>query len=98
MLTALRCLTESGGLAAACGDSVIASLPLPIGGLMSDLDAQALSAAHSEVSKAAEALGTAMPQPFMAMSFLSLSVIPELKLTDQGYVNPAAGRLGLFVD
>ncbi|MDR1019633.1 MAG: amidohydrolase family protein [Synergistaceae bacterium] len=99
MLTALRCLAEGGGLVAACGDDVIASLPLPIGGLMSDLDAPALCAAHAEVSKAAEALGAAMPQPFMAMSFLSLSVIPELKLTDQGYVNIAGGgRLDLFTE
>ncbi|MDR1483001.1 MAG: amidohydrolase family protein [Synergistaceae bacterium] len=98
MLTALRCLAEDGGLAAACGDNLIANLPLPIGGLMSDLDAPALSAACGEMSKAAEMLGTAIREPFMAMSFLSLSVIPELKLTDQGYVEPASGRrLDLFV-
>ncbi|MDR0647931.1 MAG: adenine deaminase [Synergistaceae bacterium] len=98
MLTALRCLASNdGGLVVARGDSVIASLPLPIGGLMSELDAPSLCAAYGRLSKAAEALGTAMPQPFMAMSFLSLSVIPELKLTDQGYVSPEAGRLSLFV-
>jgi adenine deaminase len=99
MLTAIRCVAQGGGLAVADGDRLIASLPLPIGGLMSDLGPAALSAAHSEISKAAKALGTLLPQPFMTMSFLSLSVIPELKLTDQGYVDPARGRLlGLFAD
>jgi adenine deaminase len=99
MLTALRCVAKDGGLAVADGDELIASLPLPIGGLMSDLEPAALSTAHSEISKAAEELGTILPQPFMTMSFLSLSVIPELKLTDQGYVDPARGRLlDLFAD
>jgi adenine deaminase len=98
MLTALRALAENGGLAAALGDNLIANLPLPIGGLMSSLDAPALSAAYTEISRAAETLGTTIHEPFMAMSFLSLSVIPELKLTDRGYVEPASGRrLGLFV-
>ncbi|MDR1514314.1 MAG: amidohydrolase family protein [Synergistaceae bacterium] len=98
MLTALRRVAENGGLAVADGDRVISNLSLPIGGLMSDLDAPELSAAYTEISHTAETLETAMPQPFMAMSFLSLSVIPELKLTDQGYVDPARGvRLDLFV-
>jgi adenine deaminase len=98
MLTALRRIAEDGGLAVADGDRVVSNLSLPIGGLLSDLDARDLSAAYTEISHAAETLGTAMPQPFMAMSFLSLSVIPELKLTDQGYVDPASGeRLDLFV-
>jgi adenine deaminase len=40
-----------------------------------------------------------MPAPFMTLSFLALSVIPELKLTDQGLVDPTAGRVvGLLAD
>jgi adenine deaminase len=97
--TAMKYLVENcGGLAASDGDRVIASLPLPIGGLMSDMNPEALSDAIQRMSRAAADLGSVMSQPFMNISFLSLSVIPELKLTDQGYVDPAEGNLlDLFV-
>ena len=99
MLTALACVERNGGLATADGDDLTSCLPLPIGGLMSVLDPKALAAEYSMISRAAEALGAVLPQPFMALSFLSLSVIPELKLTDQGYVDPARGELlDLFVE
>jgi adenine deaminase len=90
MRTALAYLLETGGgLVVALDDEITASLSLPIGGLMSNLEPAALSIATNKLIKKAEELGSTMPQPFMTMSFLSLSVIPELKLTDQGYVNPA---------
>ena len=97
--TAMACLIENnGGLVAANGRDVMASLALPIGGLMSNLDAPALSKALLKMIKAAEELGAVIIQPYMALSFLSLSVIPELKLTDQGYVNLSeGGLLDLFV-
>lgn len=97
--TAMNALFENrGGLVTALGDKVTASLPLPIGGLMSDLDAPALSRELIHILASAKELGTSIPQPFMTMSFLSLSVIPELKLTDRGYVNLAEGGIvGLFV-
>jgi len=95
----MACLIENnGGLVAANGGDVMASLALPIGGLMSNLDAPALSKALLKMIKAAEELGAVIIQPYMALSFLSLSVIPELKLTDQGYVNLSeGGLLDLFV-
>ncbi|MDR1943606.1 MAG: adenine deaminase, partial [Synergistaceae bacterium] len=94
MSTAMNYLLENGGgLVAAEGDKILASLPLPIGGLMSNLDPATLSTTTSKIIKTAEELGTKLPQPFMTLSFLSLSVIPELKLTDRGYVNPSEGRL-----
>ena len=92
--TAMQYLIESnGGLVAANGGDVTASLALPIGGLMSNLDPPSLSKALLRMIKAAEELGSVIPQPYMAMSFLSLSVIPELKLTDLGYVNLTEGGL-----
>ncbi|MDL2263852.1 adenine deaminase [Synergistaceae bacterium OttesenSCG-928-I11] len=99
MLTALQYLIDNhGGLVTTQGEEVSASLPLPIGGLMSNLDAPSLSKALLRMIKSAEDLGTEIRQPFMALSFLSLSVIPELKLTDKGYVDLAKGGIQtLFV-
>ena len=88
-----------GGLVAAFEDRVMASLPLPVGGLMCDGNALDVIQAIEEVEKAARDFGTPMPHPFMAMSFLSLSVIPELKITDQGYVDlNRGGLMSFFVD
>ncbi|MDR1884898.1 MAG: adenine deaminase [Synergistaceae bacterium] len=97
--TAMKYLAENrGGMVVSDGDRIVSSLSLPIGGLMSNMNPTALSDAIQRMSRAAADLGAVMPQPFMNMSFLSLSVIPELKLTDQGYVNAAEGRLlELFV-
>jgi adenine deaminase len=96
--TAMRYLAENrGGLVATEGGGIISSLPLPIGGLMSDMEPNALSNALQRILKAAEDLGSTLPQPFMTLSFLSLSVIPELRLTDQGYASISEGLLDLFV-
>ncbi|MDD3134688.1 MAG: adenine deaminase C-terminal domain-containing protein, partial [Synergistales bacterium] len=88
-----------GGLVVAFEDQVMASLSLPVGGLMCDGNALDVIQAIEEVEKAARDLGTPMTHPFMAMSFLSLSVIPELKITDQGYVDlNRGGLMSFFVD
>ncbi len=98
--TAMNYLFESrGGLVAAEGDSLLATLPLPIGGLMSNLEPGPLSRAITKMIQTAEEMGATLPQPYMALSFLSLSVIPELKLTDRGYVDLAKGGIQeLFVE
>ncbi len=100
IITALRELRNlGGGLVVASGDQILASLPLPVGGLMSDSTASDVILAIEDVEKAAETLGTSITHPFMAMSFLSLSVIPELKITDQGYVDlNRGGCMSLFVE
>jgi adenine deaminase len=63
-------------------------VPLPIGGLISDRPAAAVAAAveHLEQIAAAE-LGVTIGTPFMHLSFLGLSVIPELRITDRGLVD-----------
>ena len=74
-----------GGLAAAEGDNVKV-LPLEIGGLMSLLPAAKAAAKLKELTETAHRMGVREDlDPFVTLSFLSLTVIPELKLTPRGY-------------
>lgn len=88
MLRAARAVAESGGgLAVAAGDEVLGVLPLPIAGLMSDAAIGEVREILGHLTAAARDLGSRLHDPFMAMSFLALEVIPSLKLTDQGLVD-----------
>ena len=88
MLAAARHLiTLRGGLAVVADGQVVAELPLPVAGLMSPEPLEVVAAAHAQVQAASRALGGTLPDPFMALSFLALPVIPELKLTDLGLVD-----------
>ena len=100
ILRALSWLRKNGGGFVACeGERVLASLPLPIGGLMSEASLREVADELKVVDAAAAELGIEGAHPCMALSFLSLSVIPSLKLTDQGYVDLAqGGRQELFTD
>ena len=97
--TALCALAEMGGGAVStlCGE-VCAEFALPVGGLMSCLDAESVCSGLEAVERAAEGLGVRAGHPFMVMSFLCLSVIPELRITDLGYVDISCGGVqSLFV-
>lgn len=88
MRTAARAVAEvSGGLAVADGETVLALLPLPIAGLMSDRPIEEVRDVMKTLLDAAHGLGAKLRDPFMAMSFLALEVIPSLKLTDLGLVD-----------
>ncbi|MGQ0628126.1 MAG: adenine deaminase [Phycisphaerales bacterium] len=76
-----------GGLCAVAEGQVLATLPLPIAGLISDQPAQTVIARQRVLLDATRALGCSMPDPFMPLSFLPLAVIPHLKLTDHGLVD-----------
>jgi adenine deaminase len=76
-----------GGLAVADGEEVLATLSLPVGGLMSLEPIEAVRHNLESVVAAARGLGSPLHDPFMAMSFLGLEVIPTLKITDQGLVD-----------
>lgn len=76
-----------GGLVAVAGGNVLASLPLPIAGLMSDRPYEEVNAALNKLLAVAHELGTDLHDPFMTLSFLALPVIPALKLTDKGLVD-----------
>jgi len=91
MLAAVRAVaSQQGGLAVVRDGSVIASLPLPIAGLMSDLPFEEVASRLDQVEAAARSLGCHVNGPFMTLSFLALSVIPSLKLTDRGLVDVEA--------
>jgi adenine deaminase len=89
MAAAVARLAEIGGGQVAVDDqgAVLAELPLPIGGLMSDRPAREVADGLHRLVEAARSLGTTIHAPFMHMSFLGLSVIPELRLTDKGLVD-----------
>ncbi len=60
------------------------SLPLPIAGLMSNEDGDKIAQIYKTMNKAAKEAGSNLEAPFMTLSFMSLLVIPELKLSDKG--------------
>ena len=99
MKTAVAAIIEmGGGLALADGDAVLARLPLPVAGLLSEEPIEAVRGQYDHMVAAARELGSPMPDPFMVMSFMGLEVIPKLKLTDQGLVDVEQFKLvDLFV-
>jgi adenine deaminase len=76
-----------GGLVAVLEGKVLASLSLPIAGLMSEASIAQVDLQLAALLRAAKNLGCKIPDPFMTLSFLSLPVIPELKITDRGLVD-----------
>jgi adenine deaminase len=92
LVTALRRIEAlGGGLVAVEGETVRAELPLPLGGLLTDASLVEVRDALDALDAAAADLGCDLPAPLMALSFLGLAVIPDLKLTDHGLVDVAAG-------
>ena len=100
MLTAARAVGEmGGGFVVSNEDRVIAALPLPIGGIMSDRPIDAVREEMDTLLINSAALGSEMHDPFMVMGFMALEVIPALKLTDQGLVDVEQFKLvPLFLD
>lgn len=77
-----------GGLCVVCDGQVLAKLPLPIAGLMSDRDAVSVAEENQKVRSAVSLLGVTQGiEPFMNTAFLSLTVIPNLKMTTRGLVD-----------
>lgn len=89
MAVAIARLAELGGGQVAVLDGrVLAEVPLPIGGLMSPLPAEEVAAQVADLNRvAASVLGVTIDAPFMHLSFLGLSVIPHLRITDRGLVD-----------
>ncbi len=89
---AAACVRMGGGFAVAAEGTVTAQLPLPIAGLMSDRPLDEVVAAHDRLLAAARALGGPLENPLMPLSFLALTPIPQLRLTDRGLFESASFR------
>ncbi len=82
-----------GGFVVVRDGKVLAELPLPIAGLMSDKTFEEVHTALVILRKAAKSLGTTLQEPFLQVAFLPLPVIPHLKITDKGLVDVDAFKL-----
>lgn len=82
--------TMQGGFAAVADGQVLAQLPLPVAGLMSDQPAAEVNRLIEKLNAAAHDLGSTLNSPFMTLSFVSLPSIPEAGLTDMGLVDVRA--------
>lgn len=76
-----------GGLAVALDGELMASMELPIGGLMSEKGPDEVEQQLDGLNRAAASLGCTVAAPFMALSFISLPTVPQLGLTDKGLVD-----------
>jgi adenine deaminase len=94
MLACARSLAETGGgFVVAAGGDVRARLELPVAGLLSLRPAAEVCRQLQAVRGAARALGCRLACPFGTLSFLALSVIPELRITDQGLFDVTTQKL-----
>jgi adenine deaminase len=94
MAACVRRLVElGGGIVVAEGGAVVEELPLPVAGLMSDRPLGEVHRRMEALERRLQAMGVRGQAPFMTLSFLALSVIPELKITDLGLVD--VGRFQL---
>ncbi len=82
-----------GGLVAVRDGRVLARLPLPVAGLLTHEPLSRVAEGMEALTRAARRLGVRLLHPFLTLSFLTLSVVPTLKLTDRGLVDVTAGRL-----
>jgi len=76
-----------GGMIAVRDGQVLAVLPLPIAGLMSDKPVEEVAQAVARLDEAWKELGCQLVSPFMTMALISLPVLPELRLTNRGLVD-----------
>ncbi len=84
---------ENGGAAVVAGGEVLATLPLPVAGLMSIHPAAEVAAAAEQLTGVVRGLGCRLEHPLIALSFLALPVVPALKITDKGLVDVESFQL-----
>ena len=84
---AVNLIIENKGGICAVSPSEEKIMPLPVAGIMSDLDGETIANQYSELDQMAKQLGSTLKAPFMSLSFMALLVIPSLKLSDKGLFN-----------
>ena len=85
--SAINQIIETKGGILACVDQRTCLLPLPVGGTMSANVGSVISKQYEEIDAMAKELGSTLKAPFMTLAFMSLLVIPKLKLSDKGLFN-----------
>ncbi len=95
---AVELVKSQGGKIIVKDGKTLAHLALPIAGLMSDKPYEEVDKSLAALENAAKEIGCQIADPFMSMAFLSLSVIPELKITDKGLIDVnSSATTNLFV-
>lgn len=88
MAVAVNALGKEGGIVVVQNKKVIANMPLPIGGLMSDLDYETVAKEQSEIIEGAKKIcENGSSTLLMVLAFVSLLVIPHIKLNNRGLFN-----------
>ncbi len=78
-----RLVENRGGIVVGTAENLL-DLPLEVAGLMSTQDGEYVASRYLLLNAEARKLGTSLESPFMTLAFMSLLVIPELKLGDKG--------------
>ena len=84
LTAAINSLIQAKGGIAVCQGENMEILPLPVAGLMTDLQPHEVAAKHKDLKRLASKIGCPFNAPFMTLAFMALPVIPDLKLTDKG--------------
>ncbi|OFW60574.1 MAG: hypothetical protein A2133_11995 [Actinobacteria bacterium RBG_16_64_13] len=93
MLLAAQAVASGGGGLAVVDRGVVQTLPLPLAGLMTDLPVDVVGRRLRSLEAAVADLGVDFEEPFMVLSFVTLSVIPRLRLTLGGILDVQAQEL-----
>jgi adenine deaminase len=94
LLLAIVTVAENGGgLAAVADGQILAQMALPVAGILSDRPLPEVATGYAALEEAACELGSDLPSPFGLLAFMGLSVIPEARVTDRGFV-----RVGVTSD
>lgn len=87
LLAANRAIEIGGGFVVVGQGKVLGEVALPIAGLMSDQPLEEVTQGLADIHSVSKEIGSIIDNPFMTLAFISLPVIPELKLTDKGLVD-----------
>ena len=86
-------IASGGGFAVACNGGLTDIVPLPVGGIMSDMKFEDLTLALRRIHDSVKLTGCKLESPFLQLAFLPLPVIPFLRITDRGIVDVAEFRI-----
>ncbi len=84
LANAINALIAHKGALSICDGDKTDSLPLPIGGIMSDLSGEEVAEKYGSLQGQIRKMGSPLASPFMTLSFLSLVVIPDIKIGEKG--------------